>query len=196
MMLKLPPWRFTIPNLLSLFRVVATPVLVVFIVIGAEKAFSWLILIAFFTDMLDGFIARKFNQQSLIGSVLDSTGDSLTILSGIVGLGVFKGILFLPFMPLLGTVLGLHVMQLILSLWRYQKPSAFHSYAAKVSAFAIGIFILVTLFFGFYPWLFYVTMVFLAIDALEESILVFMLPNWQTDVKGVWWILKAKKETH
>lgn len=188
-MSKFPPWRFTIPNLLSLFRVVATPVLILLIVLKAETAFAWLIAVAFFTDMLDGWIARRFNQKSRIGSVLDSTGDTLTVLTGIVGLGIFKTTFFTGYITLLWLVLGLHIAQLVLSLWRYHKPSAFHSYAAKVSAFAIGVFIIITFHFGFYEWLLYATLFFLALDAIEESILVLLLPEWKTDVKGVWWVL-------
>ena len=191
-MSKFPPWRFTIPNLLSLFRVVATPVLILLIVLKAETAFAWLIAVAFFTDMLDGWIARTFNQKSRIGSVLDSTGNTLTVLTGIVGLGIFKTTFFSGYITLLWVVLGLHFTQLILSLWRYHKPSAFHSYAAKVSAFAIGVFIIATFHIGFYEWLLYATLFFLALDAIEESILVLLLPEWKTDVKGVWWVLRAR----
>ena len=193
-MSKFPPWRFTIPNVLSLFRVVATPVLILFIILKAETAFAWLIAIAFFTDILDGWIARKFNQHSAIGSVLDSTGDTLTVLTGVVGLGIFKTSFFTQYISLLWVVLGLHLLQLALALWRYHKPSAFHSYAAKVSAFAIGFFIIGTFHFGFYLPLFYVALILLAIDAIEESILVFLLPEWKSDVKGIWWVLRARSE--
>ena len=31
------------------------------------------------------------------------------------------------------------------------------------------------------------------IDLIEESILVFLLPQWETDVKGLYWVMKRKK---
>jgi phosphatidylglycerophosphate synthase len=181
---------FNIPNLLSLFRVVAAPVLVLLIFNENETAFKWLLTFAFFTDMIDGWIARKLHQVSKLGSVLDSLGDSLTIIVGVVGLVSFHEGLFLQYRVIVYSVIALHLIQLGLSLWRYGRPSSFHTWSAKVAALGIGIFILATFHFGFYEWLFYVAVGLLTLDAVEESILVFLIPEWTTDVKGVWWRIK------
>jgi CDP-diacylglycerol--glycerol-3-phosphate 3-phosphatidyltransferase len=50
------------------------------------------------------------------------------------------------------------------------------------------------MFFGFNVVFFHLTMLILTIDALEESVLVFLLPEWRNDVKGIWWVLKAKSQ--
>ena len=73
---------FTIPNLLSLFRLVLIPVYVViylnarepgqYITAGAILAVSCL------TDMVDGKIARKFDMISTVGKVLDPVADKAT----------------------------------------------------------------------------------------------------------------------
>jgi hypothetical protein len=41
--------------------------------------------------------------------------------------------------------------------------------------------------------LFYAAVAVTAIDLIEEIILVFMLPKWQVDVKGIYWVLRGKK---
>ena len=50
-----------------------------------------------------------------------------------------------------------------------------------------------------YPvyWIFYLTVVITSIDLLEEVILVIVLPDYRTNVKGLYWILtrRAAKET-
>ena len=66
---------FNIPNLLSLYRLLATPVLAYVAYLGEEQLFFYWFLINMFTDALDGFIARKFNMQTKLGAKLDSLAD-------------------------------------------------------------------------------------------------------------------------
>jgi CDP-diacylglycerol--glycerol-3-phosphate 3-phosphatidyltransferase len=181
-----------IPNLLSLFRVAAAPVLLILIFNEHESAFKWLLTFAFFTDMIDGFIARKLHQESKLGSILDSIGDSLTIIVGVTGLVHFRYELYSDHSTIIHVVIGLHLFQLGLSLWRYGKPSSFHTWSAKFAALGIGLFILSTFHFGFSPELFYLAILLLILDATEESILVFLLPEWKNDVKGIYWVLKNR----
>jgi phosphatidylglycerophosphate synthase len=179
-----------LPNIISTFRIIAAPVMWLLLYTGQKQAFVWLLTAAFFSDSIDGIIARKLHQVSKLGSILDSYGDSLTILSGIAGIVSFHFDLVEHYHVIIFAVTGLHIIQLVLSLWRYGKPSSFHTYSAKIAALAIGSFILITLHFTFVPWFFVVTMVLLIIDGVEESILVYLLPDWKTDVKGVYWVLR------
>ena len=181
-----------VPNLISIFRIVAAPVLWWFLYKGNEPAFTWLITAAFFSDAIDGYIARKLHQVSKLGSVLDSYGDSLTIISGVAGIIRFHHELFDSYYYILYIIVAVHVLQLLISLVRYGKPSAFHTWSAKLAAVAVGVFILVTLHFTFVPWLFWITVVLLIVDAVEESILVLLIPQWKTDIKGLYWYLKQK----
>jgi len=183
----------SLPNIITIFRIVAAPVLWFLIYEDNKVAFTWLLTMAFFTDMIDGVIARSLHQESKIGSILDSIGDSLTIITGLGGLVRFNYELFNEYKFIIILVLSLHFIQLCLSLWRYGKPSSFHTWAAKVAALAIGLFILITLHFQFFEPLFYIAVVLLIIDAIEESILVFLLPDWVNDVKGLYWVLKKRK---
>ncbi|KAJ7379898.1 cardiolipin synthase [Desmophyllum pertusum] len=69
---------FTVPNLLSSLRILATPVLGYLIVTEDFASSLALFGAAGITDMLDGFIARNFkNQKSVLGSVLDPLADKI-----------------------------------------------------------------------------------------------------------------------
>ena len=72
----------SVPNLLSILRIVLLPVyLWVIFTMEAPKSFYWAAGIIFFsglTDLLDGFIARHFNQITELGKVLDPVADKLT----------------------------------------------------------------------------------------------------------------------
>lgn len=70
---------FTIPNILSFFRLALIPVIVWLYV--ARHNYLWtviLLIISGLTDVVDGFIARKFNMISDLGKALDPVADKLT----------------------------------------------------------------------------------------------------------------------
>ena len=79
----------TVPNLLSVVRLFGVP-LFLWLVLGPH-ADGWavvVLLLAGFTDWLDGKLARSLNQTSKLGQVLDPVADRLYILAVVVGLAV------------------------------------------------------------------------------------------------------------
>ena len=83
-----------LPNLLTLFRIILTPVLVICLLDGY---FGWSLLIflaAGITDGLDGFIARMTNQRTLLGAYLDPVADKFLINACFVTLAVLEIIPF------------------------------------------------------------------------------------------------------
>lgn len=76
-------WK-TIPNLLSFMRIVLIPVFAVLLI---KDHFIWaviIITISQLTDWFDGMIARKLNQVSALGKVLDPIADKLSQMSIII----------------------------------------------------------------------------------------------------------------
>jgi cardiolipin synthase (CMP-forming) len=79
----------TVPNAISVARLAGVPVFL-WLVLGPH-ADGWavaLLIVAGFSDWLDGVIARAWNQQSRLGQVLDPTADRLYIAATLVGLAV------------------------------------------------------------------------------------------------------------
>jgi cardiolipin synthase len=73
---------FTIPNLLSLFRLLLIPVYIS-IYLKAKQPSSFLLSgailgLSCLTDLLDGWIARRFNMVTTLGKILDPIADKLT----------------------------------------------------------------------------------------------------------------------
>ena len=73
---------FTIPNYLSLFRLVLIP-LYVYLYLTAESTAQYvaaglLLALSCVTDMIDGKIARKYNMISTLGMLLDPVADKAT----------------------------------------------------------------------------------------------------------------------
>jgi len=84
---------FTIPNLISLIRIAAVPVFL-WLLFGRDDpaAAGWLLGGLGATDWVDGWLARKLNQVSELGKILDPVGDRLAVAAAVVG-GWISGVL-------------------------------------------------------------------------------------------------------
>ncbi|MFL6090527.1 MAG: CDP-alcohol phosphatidyltransferase family protein [Aeromicrobium sp.] len=77
----------TIPNLLSVVRLALVPVFLWLVLWRHEDELALLVLVVSgITDYLDGKLARRFNQTSALGAILDPVADRLFILAVVVGL--------------------------------------------------------------------------------------------------------------
>lgn len=108
MMIK--DWKkdiLTIPNLLSLFRLILIPVYVVIYLNATESihyTIAGLILaVSCLTDMIDGKIARHFNMMSTVGQLLDPIADKATQFTLMVCLAIKH--------PVLWVIAGLFVLK-------------------------------------------------------------------------------------
>ena len=66
-----------IPNVITLSRILLTPIFVSFYLRGQQGTAMLLLALAAASDMLDGFIARSFNMVTPLGKVLDPVADKL-----------------------------------------------------------------------------------------------------------------------
>ncbi len=114
---------FTIPNLLSLFRLILIPVYVA-IYLNAEETSDYylaagILAVSCLTDLIDGKVARHFNMISNLGKLLDPVADKLTQFALIMCLTAKY--------PVLWFLVGLFVIkesfQLIAGGIRYRKGS-------------------------------------------------------------------------
>lgn len=185
---------YYIVNGITLYRLVAAPILLLLITQQQPEIFKWLLAVSFFTDAIDGQLARRYKVVSALGAKLDSIGDDLTIAVAIIGIFVFKPEFLKQESMLLVLLFVLFMLQSAFAFFRYGKMSSFHTYAAKAAAVLQGVFLLL-LFFLDKPiyLLFYIAIAVTAIELIEETILVLMLPQWKTDVKGLYWLIRGKK---
>ena len=114
---------WTIPNILSIIRICLIP-LIVYLYLFTEL--SWLagifIILSGLTDIVDGYIARKFNQVSDLGKILDPIADKLTLLS-VLFCVTYK---YLAFIILLGCELVKDLLVAISSYYRINSNKEIH----------------------------------------------------------------------
>ncbi|MDR0852636.1 MAG: CDP-diacylglycerol--glycerol-3-phosphate 3-phosphatidyltransferase [Clostridiales Family XIII bacterium] len=73
-----------VPNILTLLRIALIPVFIVFLMTGHSYTAAAVFVVASFTDMLDGQIARKYNLVTNFGKLMDPLADKLLVVSALV----------------------------------------------------------------------------------------------------------------
>ncbi|NRG42901.1 CDP-alcohol phosphatidyltransferase family protein [Rathayibacter sp. VKM Ac-2835] len=79
---------WTVPNILSMVRLALVPVFLLLIVEGEDALALLTLVLSSLTDYLDGWIARRFDQITRLGAVLDPAADRLYIFATVIGLAV------------------------------------------------------------------------------------------------------------
>ncbi|HLO68068.1 MAG TPA: CDP-alcohol phosphatidyltransferase family protein [Holophaga sp.] len=74
----------TFPNILTLLRICAVPFFAIAVWYGRTAEACILFAAAGMTDLLDGWIARRFNQKSTLGAILDPAADKLLMTTAFV----------------------------------------------------------------------------------------------------------------
>jgi CDP-diacylglycerol--glycerol-3-phosphate 3-phosphatidyltransferase len=185
--------NFNIADWFSFYRVMAAPFLLLLIWFDERSVFTWLLLISYATDMIDGYLARKLKITSPRGSQLDSFGDQITLIVGVIGLFFFESDFMKENLLLILIAFVPYGIQMLIAFKKYGKATAFHTYLAKLSAITQGVFILWLLFFGPIYWLFYFMIILGLLETIEEIALIFMYDEWVAGVKGFYWAQRDKR---
>lgn len=185
--------NYNIADWFSFYRILAAPFLLLLIWFDAQLIFTWFLLISYLTDAIDGYLARKLKITSARGSQLDSIGDQVTLIIGLIGLFCFENDFVKTNLTLILIAFVPYVIQMIIAFYKYGKATSFHTYLAKASAILQSVFILWSLFFNPEYSLFYIMIVIGILETIEEISLVFMYKNWVSDVKSVFWALKDER---
>ncbi|KLT46182.1 hypothetical protein CC85DRAFT_281841 [Cutaneotrichosporon oleaginosum] len=86
---------YTLPNALTIARIAACPFLAWSIVKGDFEVATAILVTSGLTDWLDGYLARKWNQKTVLGSIIDPMADKTLVTTLVVCL-TYKGLLPLP----------------------------------------------------------------------------------------------------
>ena len=116
----LPDRVWTLPNALSVLRLLGVPVFL-WLLLGPEED-GWalvILMVSGFTDWLDGKLARWLNQGSRLGALLDPAADRLYIVCTLVALAIREVVPVWVVALLLGRELVLGVMLLVLRHYGY-----------------------------------------------------------------------------
>lgn len=169
-----------IPNLLSLARIILS----LFLIFLYPMKLYFLLVYIFcgITDILDGFIARKINATSELGSKLDSFADMI-----IIFVVLFK---FIPIMNLnLFMIVWLICITILKSLCilvvfiRFNQFGIVHTYMNKITGSLIFIYPILNYFTSSKFYIF-IIFIFASITAIEEILIDFTMKSLELDKKS------------
>jgi CDP-diacylglycerol--glycerol-3-phosphate 3-phosphatidyltransferase len=142
---------------------------------------------------LDGLIARAFNMQTEIGARIDSLADVGTYILAILGIFIFKSEEFTPHWISFGIFIGMFLMTNILGLIKFGRFPSLHLYSSKIGGYIQGIFFFVLFVTEFYTP-FYYFMITWAISSFTEHIIIqLIIKEMKSNLKGLHWVLKERK---
>lgn len=134
----------TVPNVLSFIRLLMVPVFFVLVVVGLDLWALGLLIVSTITDFVDGQIARRFNQVTRLGQLLDPAADRLLILAALLAMAI-RGVLpWWLVIVIIGRDLMLVVLGILLRANRYGPLPVHHlgKFATFVLFYALPILIL------------------------------------------------------
>ncbi|WP_295542162.1 CDP-alcohol phosphatidyltransferase family protein [uncultured Thiohalocapsa sp.] len=182
-------WR--LPNLLSAFRLVAAPVLLLLASQGHREPFLWLLAVAFFTDAIDGTLARLTGQASRFGAMLDSWADVAVYAAVAVSmLLLWPGLVRQEWLAF-SAVVASFVLPALVGLVRFRRFTSYHTRLVKVAvaATAVGLFLLLL---EVAAWPFRAAAAVAVLAALEEIAITLVLDRERSNVGGLLGVLRER----
>jgi len=185
---------YTISNSLSVYRLLAAPAVAAAALTGHRSLFVVLALVSLGTDAIDGVIARWRREETPLGARLDALADSLTLAAGLAGVWVFERAPFIETPFWLLVFLGALTLATATTVVKFGKLPAFHLYSFKAADIGMTAFFVALFLYGFVPWAYALSLGFAALAALEILAVALAIPEFRTDLKGLWWVLRADRD--
>jgi phosphatidylglycerophosphate synthase len=184
--------NLNVPNVLSGFRIIAAPVLLLLSWYGHANSFLTLFAASLISDCIDGWIARRFGCASKLGTKLDSWGDLATyMIVPLCAWWLWPDIIKREISFVLITVCA-YTVPIFAGLIKFRRLPTYHTWAAKTAAVVMGVSAMVLFIFDI-SWPFRIAAVFQALVASEEIAITLKLSELQNNVPSLWHVIFHRK---
>jgi CDP-diacylglycerol--glycerol-3-phosphate 3-phosphatidyltransferase len=185
-------FRWTLPNILTVFRFVAAPGLLWLAWSDLSAEFLVLLAVVFLTDFLDGMTARYLGQVTRCGAILDSWADVITYLTiSVCSWWLWPAIVKREIIYVILIVVSC-VLPAIVGYLKFKRFTSYHTWLVKLAAFCMATSLYI-LFFGGSVWPFRIAAGLCVMAALEEIGMTILLPTPKSDLRSIWFILRDSK---
>ncbi len=175
---------FHCANLISAIRVLLAPLLFVFAFRQMEAWFLGTLIFSGFTDVLDGFVARKLHQTSELGAHLDSWGDFVIYSTMAACAWILWPELTLQLIIYYALILGSFVLPVLIGLIKFREFTGYHTWGVKI-AVLVTFAGYIALYAGLAQWPFMIASGLCVIAAVEEILITLVLRHERTDVRSL-----------
>jgi len=183
---------WNIPNLITLYRLLMVPVILYFAISGREKLFAIFLVINLLSDVIDGYIARRFKLETEIGARLDSFADNFNYVLAFIGFFIFKMDDFRSHIVSFIIFVIMLVMTIIVPLIKFRMFPSYHLYITKIGGYIQGAFFIYLFTIGFVTPFYYFMIVWGILGAIECIAIDLVIPEMRSNVKGLYWVLKER----
>ena len=156
------------------------------------ELFLTILALSLFTDALDGFLARRLDQVTKLGTQMDSWADMATYAVMLLGLYVIWPDIYQSESTYLVIAFSSWLVPLLVCFARFQKFPSYHTWAAKLAAVSLVPGYFVATLWG-EVLLFRIVLLFYLWVALEQVMITSILPRWQGDIDGLWHALSIAR---
>ncbi len=181
----------TWPNRITLARLMLAPVLIVLGYLGQSHAFLVLFAALLFSDMLDGYLARRLQQQTTLGTQLDTAGDVMMCITVLLGGWLIWSDIMYKEAPFFMATMALLLISGISALVKFRKLPSYHTWTAKCSTALLGIGVWF-LFAEITPWIFRIAVGALAASAIEETAITLISKDWRPNTPTIFHLRKRR----
>ncbi len=175
------PYKFkkTFPNILTAFRLVIAPIIIIFGLLGNVKIVLALTILGSLTDLFDGFLARKWKVVSQLGAKLDAVSDK-----------VFAASLLLSLTRKINVLVIIFILEIIIGLFNlyfYKKLNKSETLMiGKIKTTSLFICIVLAFIFAFFNKLDFLVngFVYMTINLQFLSLISYIL-NYIDKIKKI-----------
>lgn len=140
-----------------------------------------------FTDVLDGFIARKFNLQTRLGAKLDSLADFFMYLLALYAVLHFKWDELKEYQYSFYLIIFYYLLIDIFALFKFKEIASLHLISSKISGIIQGIFFLLLFTVGLIKPFYWLMFILTSFSFVENMFFLINLKEMRSNLKGIFW---------
>ena len=171
----------TVPNFFSYLRIASVPFLFYIAWKGYPNLFLVVLALALSTDAIDGYLARKLNQVTTLGTTLDSVGDTTMYLTIPCCAWLLWPELIRQDFAYIVIVMLAFIIPMIAGFIKFGRMPSYHTWLAKITTILLSLTVLIWFAFGI-AWPFKITVIIQVIVMIEYLAITIHLKKWRGNI--------------
>ncbi len=181
-------------NKITLFRLLLLPLMWVSALLDHIYLLIILIIFNAIGDIADGYVARKFKQETALGAKFDGYVDMAIYFSIFIWSIFFFPKIFMDHLTLTLILVGIGIAPLTISLIKFKRITAFHLLSSKVlAALIVGVFILALLLSQAIKPILIILIIAIIYNSLERCLILIINKKKTEKLSSIWDIIKKIK---
>ncbi len=180
------------PNLVSSLRILIAPLLFAFAFLGMEYWFIGALIFSGFTDVLDGYLARKLNMITPLGAHLDSWGDFTVYSTMAICAWILWPEITQRELPYYALIVLSFLLPVLIGIFKFGKLTGYHTWSVKLAVLVtfVGYIALYT---QIASWPFVLASFLAVLAGIEEILITLIMRRERTDVRSIFYALRHRE---